>query len=453
MVRFFTKKEPGETQETTEIGEEEQTEVVSEEEVTLVNEEEEARLVRVTSQYLNQKHAKLKIASLVSEEAKEELKGIIAKEMSGKVSPDRQAELVDKILRENVGLGLLEEILQDETITDIVYNGTELVLESNTAKWVYEKEVSNAYMEKIATKLANSDGKEFTTKDPILDIQFHHLRVNAVHSCLSTAGMTLAIRVSRPSLVLTEANFSEIAPLKALRLLQACVGAMCNFVLSGETGAGKTELQKLLIEGIPFNERIALVEDVPESHVKPLFPDKDVLSWYGNERIGMDELIKAGLRNNPKWLMVTEMRYAKEAYEWLQGIMTDHHSITTVHAVTAEAIPDRILSMILEEFSVNEDRFLRNIRTYVDIGVQVKVRVIGTRKVRYISEILYYGESENHCLFTQRCDREGKLSATFHDPLPLPLYERMMDFGQEARLVSEEKKEEEHVSTKEALHD
>lgn len=416
-MKIFTKKD-------TEVALN-QPETPKEEQQTLEPEIEE-RILQAVNEGIRRRYARLKIACLTSEEAKEELRQVILEEFQTEL--EGHVELVDKVLRESVGLGLVEELLQDTSITDIVYNGTELILESNTRKWRHTELVTPDYIERIVYKLANASGKEFTNKDPILDVQFHNLRVNAVHSSLSTVGLTVAFRVSRMNLVLTEDNFSEMAPKGVLQLLQACVHSMCNIVLSGETGAGKTECQKLLIQAIPFGQRIALVEDVQESHVKELFPEKDVLAWHSGERTGVNELIKAGLRNNPKWLMVTEMRYAKEAYEWLQGIMTDHKSITTVHAVSAAAIPDRILSMILEEFPVDETRFLRMIRTYVDIGVQLSVRTIQGKKIRYIKEIIYITPEEAFVLFSQQCLSDGRLQGQFCSALPQKLKEQLEEY-------------------------
>ncbi|HFE9853074.1 TPA: hypothetical protein ACGBG5_003673, partial [Enterococcus faecalis] len=109
--------------------------------------------------------------------------------------------------------------------------------------------------------------------------------------------------------------------------------------------------------------------------------------------------------------------------------MTDHKSITTIHAVSASDIPDRILSMILEEFPVNEERFLRNIKKYIDIGVQVSVRVVNGKKIRYINEIMYITPEKDYPLFSQRCTKDGRLYPTFCTALPSELEERFVDYG------------------------
>lgn len=399
--------------------------------------EKQAQLLQEISKELNQHYARLKIESLVSEEAKEELRQVIFDEIKKRKLTSVE-ELTEHLLQESVGLGVIEEILKDPSITDLSFNGTELILESPQKKWRYPNPITAEYIERLTVKMANSDGKEFTPKDPILDMQFKNLRINAVHSCMSESGMTLSIRVSRETLVLTMDNVTNVAPRAVLFLLFAAVRSQMNVVLSGETGAGKTEWQKLLLSAIPFSERIVMVEDVQETHVKALFPEKDILSWHSGRRKGMSDLIKAGLRNNPKWLMVTEIRYAQEAYEWLQAILSDHNGITTIHAIEAEAIPDRILSIVMEEYHVDEDRFLRLIQRYIHLGIQLKVRKIQGKTIRYLQKVMIFGEEKGTVVFEQKCSAEGRLIPSFY-PLPTHFQARLEEFGQQDTILTWEK--------------
>lgn len=392
--------------------------------------EKEKMLIADISDYMNKSYPCLKLESLVSDEAKEEMKEIVSE-----VLVQRQGfmddELVEKIVSESVGLGVIETILKDSTITDISYNGTELILETNERKWCYEQEVTGEYIHNLISRLANIAKKEFNDKDPILDMQLQKLRINAVHKSLNEGNASLSIRISRGNLILTEENFSEIAPLEVLILLKALVKSHCNIIIAGETGAGKTVLQQLLMSFIPFDERIVLIEDTPEAHAKELFPEKDVICWHSNAKKGVDELIKASLRNNPKWVMVTEIRRATEAYEWLQAILTDHCGITTIHATEAEAIPDRILNMVLEKTSVKEDRYLQLIKEYVHVGIQMKVRVIEGRKIRYIQKIVGFREKgESVTIFSQKCLPDGKLMATFGE-IPQEIMDCLVEYGNE----------------------
>ncbi|MBL3707127.1 CpaF family protein [Enterococcus faecium] len=395
--------------------------------------EKEKRLIADISDYMNQYYPYLKLESLVSEEAKEEMKEIVSEVLIQRESFTDDG-LVDKIVCESVGLGVIEAILKDPNVTDISYNGTELILETNERKWRYEQEVTGDYISNLISRLANIAKKEFNDKEPILDMQLKKLRINAVHKSLNEENASLSIRISRGNLVLTEENFSKIAPLQVLLLLKAFVESHLNIIIAGETGAGKTVLQQLLMSFIPFDERVVLIEDTPEAHAKELFPEKDLICWHSNAKKGVDELIKASLRNNPKWVMVTEIRRATEAYEWLQAILSDHCGITTIHATEAEAIPDRILNMVLEETSVKEERYLQLIKQYVHIGIQMKVRIIGGRKIRYIQKIVGFRETgESVTIFSQRCLPDGKLVATFEE-LPQEIIECLEEYGNESEV-------------------
>ncbi|MEX1447876.1 ATPase, T2SS/T4P/T4SS family, partial [Enterococcus sp. C76] len=329
---------------------------------------------------------------------------------------------------------IIENVLKDPTITDISYNGTELILETNDRKWRYEEEVTGDYISNLISRLANIAKKEFNDKEPILDMQLKRLRINAVHKSLNEGNASLSIRISRNELVLSEDNFSSLAPIEVLLLLVSLVKSHCNIVIAGETGAGKTVLQQLLMSYISFDERIVLVEDTPEAHAKELFPEKDVICWHSNAKKGVDELIKASLRNNPKWVMVTEIRRATEAYEWLQAILSDHCGITTIHATEAEAIPDRILNMVLEETTVKEDRYLQLIKQYVHIGIQMKVRVIEGKKIRYIQKIVGFRETGNFVtIFSQKCLKDGILVPTFGE-IPKEIVDRLVEYGNESEV-------------------
>jgi pilus assembly protein CpaF len=111
------------------------------------------------------------------------------------------------------------------------------------------------------------------------------LRISATHRSISPNGPTLSIRVSRPYLALTPDNFYTMAPIEILKLLNIFVKAHTSIVLSAETGAGKTELQKLLLGFVPFEDRIVLVEDTDEMHLPAIYPDKDIFSWVSNAGI------------------------------------------------------------------------------------------------------------------------------------------------------------------------
>jgi len=184
--------------------------------------------------------------------------------------------------------------------------------------------------------------------------------VNAVHRSVSPFGTTLALRFSESKLVLNYQNFSDFAPPNVLNLLEAMVKTRGNIVISGETGSGKTELQKFLTGFIPFEEKIVLIEDTADSRLKEIYPEKDINSWISSEIVSFTDLIKAALRNNPTWIILSETR-GKEAYEMLQAVLSGHKMITTLHAVDVRAIPKRFVNMIKIGYSVDESSVLDDI--------------------------------------------------------------------------------------------
>lgn len=352
---------------------------------------------------LKKDYPELLLESFVDDIAREALKEIIKKEHS--VFLDSE-DKIEQVVQEIVGLGVIESILKTEGVTDISYNGTELVVNTNQKKFKYkQKDVDENYVEKIIQKFANAVGKEFTPKNPILDASFKNLRINAVHKSVSPFGTTMALRYSKPKLALHDKNFEEFAPKHVLSLFEAMVKTRSNIVISGETGSGKTELQKLLAGFIPFEEKIALIEDTVDSHLKNLYEDKDIHSWVTSGRVSFTDLIKAALRNNPAWIILSETR-GKEAYEMLQAILSGHNMITTLHAVDCRAIPKRFINMMKIGYEIDEHSVLEDIYNYFQFGIHIEKTEINGKIVRYLSEIVeYLPDKTATTIFKQ--DREG----------------------------------------------
>lgn len=324
-------------------------------------------------------------------EARDILKGLLREKHKTLLSDNDRLEYV---IQETVGLGVIDDILNKyELVTDISYNATDLTIETPEKKFVYEEEVEEDYVIKIIQKFANAVGKEFTPKSPILDASFSNLRINAVHKVNSPYGTTMSIRVTRPILALNEDNFKNFAPMYILDLFQAMIEVGSNIAIAGETGTGKTELQKLLVGFIPWDQKIVTGEDTLEGHFKTLYPDKDIMSWLTTNSVSFTDLIKAALRNNPAWIIISETR-GKEAYEMIQSVLSGHRIITTLHSVNARAIPSRIVHMVKEGHQVDEKPLTESIYRYFDFGIHIKRKKINGKTVRYLSEIVEYLDGE-----------------------------------------------------------
>lgn len=132
-----------------------------------------------------------------------------------------------------------------------------------------------------------------------------------------------------------------------------------------------------------------------DSHIKTLYPEKDIISWRTltdstrEKKITYSTLIKAGLRNNPDWLIVAETR-GSEAFDMLNSALTDHAIITTIHAKRAEMIPSRLISMIGQDYHINEMLLGRDIVDTLKIGIYMTMEETNEGIKRFIREIVEF---------------------------------------------------------------
>ena len=369
-------------------------------------------------------HSSVVIKGLMDPRAREELTSIVRREFKQVTKGD--ADVIEYIVRETIGTGIIEEILEDRTVTDIGYNGKELIIETNDKKVKYDTDfdVTDDYIVRLVSKFANANDKDFTAKNPIFDGKFENVRINAVHkqNTAPESGTTMSLRVVYPRLALTKKNFDGFAPLFIYDFFETIIRAKSNVVVSGVTGTGKTELHKLLTSFIPFDHRIILIEDVAETFMKEMFPEKDIYSWLVSDATSVTDLIKAGLRNHPTWLMVSETR-GKEAYEMIQAALSGHSIITSLHAINARAIPKRLVQMSKMGYQFDESGLDDDIRRYFNFGVHIKKIKYDGKIIRYLSEIVEFSPKGEISVFKQRLVDGvfhydiGQVSASFKEVL------------------------------------
>ncbi|AVF28831.1 CpaF/VirB11 family protein [Paenibacillus larvae] len=306
---------------------------------------------------------------------------------------DQEAKKINRITDES----FLKNYIDDEGITDITWNGSALYLQHNKkGRYLAPKQPTIQEVDTLVKRIADVKGKEITDAEPIMDTEIGYFRVNVIHKAVSPDGTTFALRVARPRLAISE--LSDLVSEKVAILLQLLVRAKTNILISGATGSGKTELQKLLVGFISDEQKIIMIEDTRDSHMKQLYPKKDINSWRTlsedarEKKISIQSLIQAALRNNPDWIIVSETRGA-EAADMLDSAKTEHGIITTLHAKGAGSIPTRLFSMIRQSpaYSRTGDILLgRDIVDLLPFGIHMKQDIINGEIVRRIHEVVEF---------------------------------------------------------------
>jgi pilus assembly protein CpaF len=327
-----------------------------------------------------------------------EVGDIIGEELSSQNHALNQAErkqLVSDILDELLGLGPLEPLLKDPTITDILVNGYDQVfverfglLEPTPARFKDDK-----HLLRIIQKIVSAVGRRIDESSPMVDARLADgSRVNAVVPPLAIDGPMLSIRkFARIPIGMERLIEIGSIPNQVAEVLRAVVRARLNVIISGGTGSGKTTLLNAMSAYIDGRERVVTIEDSAElqlqqNHVVRL--ETRPPNIEGRGEITQRELVKNALRMRPDRIIVGEVR-AGEAFDMLQAMNTGHEgSMTTVHANSTRDSLARIEQMIgMSGVDMPARSSRAQIASAVHVVVQVARLADGRRKVVSISEL------------------------------------------------------------------
>ena len=298
--------------------------------------------------------------------------------------------------------GPLKEFLETDDITDISYsNGGQVWLKSLT-KGIYQvdrPEINNAMMEKLAFQCSNVMGKTFNMASPFLDAESAELRMNFIHESISTNGIACVIRKTPAKIRLNKDKLinERYTTVEIHDFLIKCVEGHCNIIVSGETGSGKTELVKYLASYTKENEKIITIEDTLELHLDKIFPHRDIVAVKTNNIASYSDVLVSCMRQNPKWILLSEVRSAEAVMAVRNSISSGHNILSTIHSDKASSIPMRMYSLM--ESSQDIEQFLSSIHRYVQIGVYVKGYFSNelNRFQREIFEVCeFYVNEKNH---------------------------------------------------------
>ena len=302
------------------------------------------------------------------------------------------AELMDEVL----GLGPIEPLLRDESITEIMVNGPKKIYVERGGK-IYHTDVTfrdDEHVMHIIDKIVSPLGRRVDESSPYVDARLPDgSRVNAIIPPLSLVGPTITIRkfATNPYTVNDLMRFGSLTPYMT-RFLEAAVKARLNIIISGGTGSGKTTLLNVLAGYIPDNERIVTVEDAAElrlgqDHVVSL--EARAVNIEGKGAVTIRDLVRNCLRMRPDRIVVGEVR-SGEALDMLQAMNTGHDgSLTTGHANSPRDMLARLETMVM---MAGMDLPLKAIRQQVSSAIDLIVHGSrlrdGSRVITHITEVI-----------------------------------------------------------------
>jgi pilus assembly protein CpaF len=339
-----------------------------------------------------------RLSDIRREDVRREVGQILETLVVGESTPmtlQERERLSQEVLDEVFGLGPLEPLLNDPTISDILVN---------TYRRVYVErrgilELTNiqfrddAHLMAIIDRIVSAVGRRIDESSPMVDARLADgSRVNAIIPPLAVDGPSLSIRRFSHDRLGAENLVQNLTFTAAmLEMLAGCVKARLNILISGGTGAGKTTLLNVLSSYISARERIVTVEDAAElslhqDHVVRL--ETRPPNIEGKGAIQQRQLVINSLRMRPDRIVVGEVR-GEEALDMLQAMNTGHDgSLTTIHANSPRDALSRLETMVaMSSLNIPEGAIRRQISSAIDVVVQITRLADGTRKISSIAEI------------------------------------------------------------------
>ena len=311
------------------------------------------------------------------------------------VPVSERANVVSELRDEMLGLGPIESLLRDPSVTEIMVNGPKKVFAERMGK-VKLTDVrfhDDAHVMNIIERILSPIGRHIDESTPLVDARLKDgSRVNIIIPPLALCGPCITIRKFAEKALSVE-NLISFGTLnrKMADFIKACIQARVNILVSGGTGSGKTTTLNVLSSFIPENERIVTIEDAAElklqqEHVVTL--ESRPANIEGNGQITIRDLVKNALRMRPDRIIVGEVR-SGEALDMLQAMNTGHDgSLTTAHANTPRDALSRLETMVLMAgFEMPVRAIREQISSALELILQQSRLKDGTRKITYITEV------------------------------------------------------------------
>jgi pilus assembly protein CpaF len=359
------------------------------------------------------------------------------------LSTVERSQLIRRVVDEALGLGILEPLLEDASITEIMVNGPDAIFVERAGKveQLPLRFASHDQLMQTIERIVSTVNRRVDESNPMVDARLPSgERVNVIIPPLSLTGATLTIRRFPRSFSLREMIGLGSLDEQMLYLLSGLVQAKFNIIVSGATGTGKTTLLNALSGLIPDGERIITIEDSAElqlqqSHVIRL--ESRPPNVEGRGRITIRDLVRNSLRMRPDRIVVGEVR-GGESLDMLQAMSTGHDgSLATVHANSAEDALMRLQTLAsMSEVEIPFVALHDQINSAVDVIVQLTRHADGTRKITEIGVLDSHGSDPYRIVTVARFDAQpmaadGRVHGDFaYHPLPRRVADRLYMAGQ-----------------------
>jgi pilus assembly protein CpaF len=339
------------------------------------------------------------LSSMAGDRVRAEIRSAVARLVEEEKTPLSLVEkerIIEEILDEVFGLGPLEPLLQDPTVSDILVTTPRLVYVERGGK-LYRTPVEfkdDAHLLRIIEKVVSRVGRRVDESSPLVDARLPDgSRVNAAIPPVAVDGPLLSIRRFGRHALKGEDLVKKLSLTEGmLELLKACVKARLNILISGGTGSGKTTLLNALSSYISEDERIVTIEDAAElrlqqTHVARM--ETRPANVEGQGAIHIRNLVINALRMRPDRIIVGEVR-SEEALDMLQAMNTGHDgSLTTIHANTPRDAVGRLEVMVgMANANMGVRSIRQQIASAVDLFVQAARFSDGSRRITHITEVV-----------------------------------------------------------------
>ncbi|WP_026892338.1 CpaF family protein [Lacrimispora aerotolerans] len=348
-----------------------------------------------------------------------------------------ESKLAQEVYDDVMGLGPLEPLLRDDTVSEIMVNSAKQIYIERGGKLLQAEAVfrDDVHVMKVINRIVSSVGRRCDEATPMVDARLSDgSRVNAVIPPIALKGPSITIRKfsSTPLLMGDLIGYGSLSS-KMASFLEAAVRGRCNIIVSGGTGSGKTTLLNVLSGYIPDSERIVTIEDAAELQLKQdhvVTLEGRPSNIEGKGIVSIRDLVKNSLRMRPDRVIVGEVR-SGETLDMLQAMNTGHDgSLTTVHANSARDVISRLETMVLMSGMELPAKAIREqITSAIDLIVHQTRFRDGSRKIINISELVgMEGDTVTmQDIFTYRqagTDGNGRVAGKFE---PTGIHPKVID--------------------------